>query len=84
MLKGCGGTTPTTLTRGAPLLKLLAVANAMASSLRLGAGAAASATRPTPLADHPPWLLGVLACLAVVGCGIETKTQLEVSGVDST
>ena len=49
MLKGCGGTTPTTLTRGAPLLELLAVANAMASSLRLGAGAVASATRPTVL-----------------------------------
>ena len=45
---GCGGTTPS------PLLELLAVANAMASSLRLGAGAVASATRPTPLADHPP------------------------------
>jgi plastocyanin len=28
--------------------------------------------------------LGALACLAVVGCGIETKTRLEVSGVDST
>ena len=84
MLKGSGGTTPTTLTRGAPLLKLLAVANAMAPSLRLGAGAVACATRPTPLADHPPWFLGVLACLAVVGCGIETKTQLEVSGVNST
>ena len=32
-----------------------------------------------PLADHPPWFLGVLACLAVVGCGIETKTLFELS-----
>ncbi len=52
-LKGWGGTTPTTLTRGAPLLELLAVANAMASSLRLGARAVASATRPTVLLQRP-------------------------------
>ena len=36
------------------------------------------------IGKHPPRWLGALACLAVVGCGIETKTQLEVSGVDST
>ncbi len=28
--------------------------------------------------------VAALACLCVVGCEIETKTQLEVSGVDST
>jgi len=47
-LKGCGGTTPS------PLLELLAIATAMASSLRLGAGTVASATRPIPFSDHPP------------------------------
>ena len=60
-MKGWGGTTPTTLRAVPPLLELLAVANAMASPLRLGAGAVASRVpvrehgwRPTPLSDHPP------------------------------
>ena len=48
-LKGCGGTTPTTLRVVPPLLELLAIATAMASSLRLGSGTVASATRPTVL-----------------------------------
>ena len=39
---GCGGTIPTTLRVVPPLLELLAIASAMASSLRLGAGAVAS------------------------------------------
>ena len=51
-LKGWGGTTPS------PLLELLAVANAMASSLRLGARAVASATRPTLLLQQPSILRG--------------------------
>ena len=39
---GCRGTTPTTLRVVPPLLELLAIASAMVSSLRLGAGAVAS------------------------------------------
>ncbi len=38
----CGGTTPTTLRVVPPLMELLAIASAMVSSLRLGAGAVAS------------------------------------------
>ncbi len=63
-LKGWGGTAPTTLTRGAPLLELLAVANAMASSLRLGAGTVASPTRPTVLLQQPSRVRGSRASLA--------------------
>ena len=47
MLVGCGGTAPS------PLLELLTVATAMASSLRLGPGAVASATRPAVLLQQP-------------------------------
>ena len=52
-LKGCGGTAPTTLRAVPPLLELLAVATAVASSLRLGSGAVALATRPTVLLQQP-------------------------------
>ena len=60
-LKGWGGTTPTTLRAVPPLLELLTVATAMASSLRLGSGAVASrlpvrgahGKRPTVLLQQP-------------------------------
>ena len=73
-LKGCGGTAPTTLRAVPPLLELLAVANAMASSLRPtlsrgypGAGTVASRVpvrqhgwRPTVLLQQPSHTLAHL------------------------
>ena len=84
-LKGCGGTTPTTPRAVPPLLELLAVANAMASSLRLGAGAVASATRPTVLLQQPsgivPWVsLGASA--ALFAAHVETGNDVATEGSD--
>ncbi len=56
MFVGCGGTAPTTLRVVPPLLEFLAIATAMASSLRLGARTVASATRPTVLLQQPSHL----------------------------
>ena len=58
-VEGCGGTAPTTLRAVPPLLELLAIAKAMASSLRLGSRAVASATRPTVLLQQPSARRGV-------------------------
>ena len=58
MSKGWGGTAPTTLRAVPPLLELLTVATAMASSLRLGSGAVASPTRSTVLLQQASSLAG--------------------------